>query len=192
MSSLDRRHEILEAAMTSFSLFGYKATTIEQVAKIAKVGKGTVYTFFENKQELLQEVVITMIREMKTETDSIINASVCFMDNVHESLMHLLKFRERHLLFAKLLEEEKQLRTPEVMRMLRRIEVEIVSYVASRIQVAIDKGEVRACNPELVAYLTLKSYLALVVDWQENHDEPLSEETIVSLLKETIFSGLEK
>ena len=192
MSSLDRRQEILEAAMTSFSLFGYKATTIEQVAKIAKVGKGTVYTFFTNKQELLQEVVITMIREMKMETDSTLNASLSFMDNVHTSLMHLLTFRERHLLFAKLLEEEKQLRTPEVMSILRRIETEIVSYVAGRIQVAIDKGEVRPCNPELVAYLMLKSYLALVVDWQENHDEPLSEETIVSVLKETIFRGLEK
>ena len=189
---MDRKQEILEAAMTSFSLFGYKATTIEQVAKIAKVGKGTVYTFFSNKQELLQEVVITMIHEMKIETDSTINSSLSFMDNVHTSLMHLLTFRERHLLFAKLLDEEKQLRTPEVMSILCRIETEIVSYVAKRMQAAMDKGAVRPCNPELVAYLMLKSYLALVVDWQDQHDEPLSEETIVSVLKETIFRGLEK
>ena len=54
---MDRKQEILEAATKSFSLFGYKATTMEQVAKIANVGKGTIYTFFENKEVLFQEIV---------------------------------------------------------------------------------------------------------------------------------------
>ncbi|MER2090772.1 MAG: helix-turn-helix domain-containing protein, partial [Sporosarcina sp.] len=45
---MDRRQVILEAAAKSFSLFGYKATTMDQVAKIANVGKGTIYTFFAN------------------------------------------------------------------------------------------------------------------------------------------------
>ena len=54
---MDRRQEILEAATKSFSLFGYKATTMEQIAKIANVGKGTIYTFFENKEVLFQEIV---------------------------------------------------------------------------------------------------------------------------------------
>ena len=36
---MDRRQEILLSATKSFTLFGYKATTIEQVAKIANVGK---------------------------------------------------------------------------------------------------------------------------------------------------------
>lgn len=49
---MDRRQEILEAATKSFSLFGYKATTMDQVAKLANVGKGTIYTFFANKEEL--------------------------------------------------------------------------------------------------------------------------------------------
>ncbi|CAM5658051.1 HTH-type transcriptional repressor AcnR OS=Lysinibacillus sphaericus OX=1421 GN=acnR PE=4 SV=1 [Lysinibacillus sphaericus] len=35
---MDRRQEIIEAAAKSFTLFGYKATTMEQVAKIANVG----------------------------------------------------------------------------------------------------------------------------------------------------------
>jgi len=187
---LDRRQEIMEAAMTSFSLFGYKATTMEQVAKIAKVGKGTVYNFFTNKEQLLSEVVMKMIDDMKVETNSTIDPSVGFMENVHKSLMHLLTFRERHLLFAKLIDEGKQFQTPEVMSMLQKIEGEITSYVAQRIQIAIDKGEVRPCQPDLVAYLMLKSYVALVVDWQQNHPEPLDEETIVSLLEETIFRGL--
>ena len=69
---MDRRQEILEAATKSFSLFGFKATTMDQVAKIANVGKGTIYTFFDNKEDLFHAIVFTMINQMKAEKDAVI------------------------------------------------------------------------------------------------------------------------
>lgn len=189
---MDRRQEILDAATKSFSLFGYKATTIEQVAKVANVGKGTIYTFFDNKEVLLQEVVVSLIREMKVAMDMTVDPSVSFIENAHMALMKMLQFREKHVLFAKLVEEEKALRTPAVKEMLQVIETEIISYIAGFIQIGIDKKHINECDPPLVAYLLLKSYLAFVVDWQQTHDEPLSEEKILSTFKQTIFSGLTK
>ena len=70
---MDKRQDILEAATKSFSLFGFKATTMDQVAKLANVGKGTIYTFFENKEELFHEIVFTMIKQMKAEKDAVIS-----------------------------------------------------------------------------------------------------------------------
>lgn len=189
---MDRRQEIVQAATKSFTEFGYKATTIEQVAKLANVGKGTIYTFFRNKDELFQEVVLNLIYEMKEKTDQTIDVNVSFLENAHTSLMKMLEFRERHLLFAKLIEEEKSLRTPAVHQMLLTIEKEIVSYVSMRIRNGIEKGEIRACNPEQVAFLMLKSYLAFIVDWQLSHDEPVTEQEILALFNVTIFSGLAK
>ena len=165
-----RRQEILEAAARSFTLFGYKATTMEQVAKIANVGKGTIYTFFANKEILFQEMAMSLVREMKAEADAVLDASASFMDNAHNALMKMLQFREKHLLFAKLIEEEK-LRTPAVKQVLLRIETEILSYVAELIQRRINKGEIRECDAELVSYLLLKAYLAFVVDWHELHGD---------------------
>lgn len=189
---MDRRQEVLLAATKSFTLFGYKATTIEQVAKIANVGKGTIYTFFSNKEELFQEVVFHLIHEMKQETNQQIIPSASFMQNAHTALMKMLEFRERHMLFAKLIEEETALRTPEVKQMLLKIEDEIVSYVSMRIQNGIAKGEVIDCNPEHVAFLLFKSYMAFIVDWQLTHNEPLKEQEILALFSETIFRGLAK
>ncbi|MGN7477906.1 TetR/AcrR family transcriptional regulator [Solibacillus silvestris] len=189
---MDRRHEILLAATKSFTLFGYKATTIEQVAKIANVGKGTIYTFFTNKEELFQEVVFHLINEMKHETDQLIDANASFMKNAHTALMKMLQFRERHLLFAKLIEEETALGTPEVQQMLLKIESEIISYVSRRIRNGIEKDEIIDCNAEHVAFLLFKSYLAFIVDWQLTHNEPLNEQEILTLFSETIFRGLAK
>ncbi len=190
MLLMDRRQEILEAATKSFTLFGYKATTMEQVAKIANVGKGTIYTFFANKEILFQEIAMSLVREMQAEADAVLDASASFMDNAHNALMKMLQFREKHLLFAKLLEEEKELRTPAVKQALARIETEILSYVTELIQRRIVKEEIRDCDAELVSFLLLKAYLAFVVDWHELHGEIIPEEKILNLFKETIFRGL--
>ena len=187
---MSKKLEILRAATISFTMFGYKATTIEQVAKIAKVGKGTVYNFFNNKEQLLQEAVLTMLEEMKIETENSFDASISFMENVHNSIMRLLKYRERHLLFIKLLEEEKRLQTPEVQQILININHEIISFISEKLSIATERGEIRPCNVELVGYIMLKTYLALIVDWQQTHEEPLSEQQIAEIIQQTIVRGL--
>ncbi|GEL05302.1 TetR/AcrR family transcriptional regulator [Rummeliibacillus sp. G93] len=187
---MDRKQEILEAASKSFSLFGYKATTMEQVAKLANVGKGTIYTFFANKEILLQEIVLKMILEMKAEVEVEIDPTLPFRDNAHRVLMKILQFREVHQLYAKLVEEEKELRTPAVKIMLERVESEIVSYIAEKFDIAIGKKELRECDSELVAYLLYKAYIAFVADWGQTHEKELTEDQIASLFQNTIFRGL--
>ena len=189
---MNRKVEIVEAAKKSFTLFGYKATTVEQVAKIANVGKGTIYNFFENKQQLLQFVVKNLINEMKNEADNSLNSNESFMKNAHNCLMRMLQFRDRHLLFAELIEEERQFATREVRQMLGEIEDEIVSYLAELIQLGIEKDEIILCEPKQVAYLLLKAYKAFIVDWQATYGEAMQEEDILNLFKITIFKGLAK
>lgn len=187
---MDRRQEILEAASKSFSLFGYKATTMDQVAKLANVGKGTIYTFFANKEELFHEIVFSMISEMKAEKDAIINEQNSFQENAHHVLMKMLEFRERHELLSKLIAEEKDMQTPIVQIVLVKVEQEIVSYIAEHIERAIAKKEIREVDVELVAYLIFKAYMAFAVDWQITHEKALPEEKIVAVFRDTIFRSL--
>ncbi|QND55059.1 TetR/AcrR family transcriptional regulator (plasmid) [Phyllobacterium sp. 628] len=49
--------EILHAAFDEFVDRGYTATRIEDVAKRAGVTKGTIYLYFQNKEELFHDVV---------------------------------------------------------------------------------------------------------------------------------------
>lgn len=187
---MDRKQEIIDAATRSFSLFGYKATTMEQIAKIANVGKGTIYTFFENKEVLFQEIVLRMIGEMKHEATSVIQEGASFQENAHAALMKMLEFRETHHLFAKIIDEEKEWKTPAVKQVLEQVEHAIVTFIKEKIDKYIDKGEIRQVNSELVAYLLLKAYLAFINDWNITHDQSLSEEEIANFIQDTIFRSL--
>ncbi|MBU8920071.1 TetR/AcrR family transcriptional regulator [Bacillus sp. FJAT-29953] len=187
----DRRRMIVEAATKSFSLFGYKATTMDQVAKLANVGKGTIYTFFKNKEELFEEIISSLVKEMIAEADSVINPELPFTENVHRALYRLLEFRSRHQLMIKLVQEEAEMGTLAVSEMLQHVEDEIIGYLKEKIETAIAKGAIPAVNSEITSFLLMKMYIALVSDWEKNHD-PLSSEQIAEIMKVFLLKGLPK
>lgn len=52
-----RPGELLQAALTLFVAKGYAATRLEDVARYAGVSKGTLFLYFESKEELFKAVV---------------------------------------------------------------------------------------------------------------------------------------
>jgi AcrR family transcriptional regulator len=51
------RIKIIIAAGQIFSRFGFKKTTMEEVAKMLKMGKSSVYYYFSSKEEIFEAVV---------------------------------------------------------------------------------------------------------------------------------------
>nr|WP_153253368.1 TetR/AcrR family transcriptional regulator [Priestia megaterium] len=186
--AIDRKQSVVDAASKSFALFGYKATTMEQVAKLANVGKGTIYTFFKNKEELFDEIVTRMIREMTDAAETVIDSNRPFFENAQAAIFRILEFRTEHQLMLKLVQEQ-QLGTTAVQEVLVRVEEEILTYIKNKIEIAISKKEIKPCNPELTAFLLFKMYIALVYDWEKRH-EPLSEEKIAELIELYFLRGL--
>lgn len=52
-----RRDAILDAALDEFSVRGFAAARLDDVAKRAGVAKGTIYLYFKDKESLFQELV---------------------------------------------------------------------------------------------------------------------------------------
>ena len=48
------KQAIVEAAISLFSAQGYENTSIEQIARAAGVGKGTFYSYFQTKRDLIK------------------------------------------------------------------------------------------------------------------------------------------
>lgn len=55
--SAKRRAAIVAAALQEFSARGYAATRLDDVARRAKVAKGTIYLYFADKETLFQELI---------------------------------------------------------------------------------------------------------------------------------------
>jgi AcrR family transcriptional regulator len=185
----DRKKWILEAASKSFALFGYKATTMDQVAKIAGVGKGTIYTFFSTKEELFDAIMMEVIREMKGIADGAIRPEVSFFENLQQVLNLILEFRGSHELLIKLSHEINEMGTPMAQEGMKKLETAVLSFLEKKVQEAIGRQELRPCDPQIAAFAMLKLYVSFVYDWDRNH-EPLTKEKISELFRMFLFEGL--
>lgn len=99
-----RRKEILHRARGLFTKLGYHETTIEKIAQDANLGKGTVYYYYANKEEILSDILIEQIRTQKRKilrdleyartfrqvTRTIANSALTFLT---EHLEHLHTFQ---------------------------------------------------------------------------------------------------
>jgi len=186
--SIDRRSLIVEAANKSFALFGYKGTTMDQVAKIANVGKGTIYTFFSNKEELFQEVLNRLLMEMKLATEQVMNQQLSFFDALSDALDILLEFRKQHELALKLTQEVREIGTPMANEAIQQIEKLIIDHIASKIEHAMARNEIKRCDPQLTAFIILRLYMALAVEW--NQKKVLEKSEVAKQLRFYLESGL--
>jgi len=60
----ERRRQILEAALTVFTQKGFNAAKVSDVAALAGVSQGTIYWYFDSKDDLLQAALLFFFEEL--------------------------------------------------------------------------------------------------------------------------------
>lgn len=92
----ERKQQILDAALEIFATNGYYKASISQIAKEACISKGLLYNYFQNKEQLLAEVMSDGIKYLlrgyvqksdepaKAQLKQMIEQSFDFMDEDHK------------------------------------------------------------------------------------------------------------
>jgi len=73
MSIDNTKESILSVADKLFSRFGFHKTSMDEIAKIARKAKGSLYYHFASKEELFKEVVSIEMINLKNQLSSIVN-----------------------------------------------------------------------------------------------------------------------
>src|SRR5258708_31655109 len=61
-----KRIAILDAAIRLFSQYGYRRTSIDDIAREAEIAKGTVYLSFKSKEEIFRALCETLIERSES------------------------------------------------------------------------------------------------------------------------------
>lgn len=67
------RESILNVATRLFGRFGFHKTSMDEIAKIARKAKGSLYYHFASKEDLFREVIVTEIGNLKNQLSIIVN-----------------------------------------------------------------------------------------------------------------------
>ena len=148
------RSRILAAATDRFAAFGYRRTGMAEIARQAGVAAGTLYRYFDSKEEIFRAVIRDLheawlaraqgaLRPPGTAIERLgrlARASVEF--NGENSLINSVFRRDDEIIFAPLLEELHE----ELLR-------DNVRLMAAVIRDGIREGSLRAVDPERAAFI---------------------------------------
>jgi len=71
MSIDDTKDTIVNVANRLFSRFGFHKTSMDEIAKISRKAKGSLYYHFASKEDLFREVIIKEINNLKDQLSAI-------------------------------------------------------------------------------------------------------------------------
>lgn len=73
----EKSEKIIEAAIYEFAMFGFNESSTNRIVKDAKIGKGSLFKYFSNKEDLyfyiLDTIVLQMIDDLKDELATLPN-----------------------------------------------------------------------------------------------------------------------
>jgi AcrR family transcriptional regulator len=124
----ERGERILDAAAELVLRWGYKRVTIEDVAKQAGIGKGTVYLHFRNRTELFVSVLVRESVAMTADMLESLQRDPMMMLPAEQAQMVYLGVMKRPLLRAMFVRDVEllgDLATDPAMAPLRRVKIDL-------------------------------------------------------------------
>ncbi|MCF6185735.1 MAG: TetR/AcrR family transcriptional regulator [Bacteroidales bacterium] len=88
------REKILQVADKLFGHYGFYKTSMDEIAKIARKAKGSLYYHFASKEELFKEVVAKEIQNLKHELNEIVNSNLNAKDKIKAYLIKRMQIVE--------------------------------------------------------------------------------------------------
>jgi AcrR family transcriptional regulator len=185
-----RKEEILTAAMKVFSKYGYQDTDVEKIAALARLGKGTIYRYFESKQNLFMSTLEWGLDSLKNEIFAAIGKADDYLERIEAALSTHLSFFERNRDFYRLLVEEKV--WAELKSRGWRCKEKHLSYIDHLEKIMSEgmrKGYLKKADPKSCAYALWGLVNSLLCKWLISEKKyPIKRE--LSVIRKTFFEGI--
>ena len=94
----DKHSLILDAALNLFRQYGYRRTSMEDIAQGANVAKGTLYIYFKSKDELFEALARRLAAQIDADTRAVMEKNLPFEEKVLALLDAKLGFVYRWVL----------------------------------------------------------------------------------------------
>jgi AcrR family transcriptional regulator len=141
-----RRKAILRAAQQLFYKKGFRSVTVECIAKQARLSKGTVYLYFESKEELYAQVLLNEVEKFQERVNDIVemgdSASEMLFKYAHIYADFFLNERELFRILMTFMLHTDDLRfSDEMRRRMIRATTRTVEIIDRIFRYGLDSGE---------------------------------------------------
>lgn len=155
------RLKVITAASRRFKRFGFKKTSVDDIALDAGVAKSTLYQHFRSKEELFMSVIVY---EAQTAREEVLKR----LGEINDPVMRLRRigelgwdyFNEKPFIVELLSDPSTMLASGLHSEIIARTEGELISILQQAIEDGQQLGKIKNGDAKTMAYLFLKVFQA--------------------------------
>ncbi len=188
--SAARREAILSAALDEFSLRGFEAARLDDVARRAGVAKGTIYLYFRDKESLFQELIRAMLTPLIGTIEALGAADVPMgglADTIGELFVREVYDTRRKDVIRLMISEGR--RFPKLAEFYyREVLSRIIAAVRTLLRRAAARGEVPEALAEFPQIIAAPGLVAIIWSGLFERFEPLDVRKMMKTYFELLFA----
>ena len=154
---------------------GIKKLTVSEVAKVAGVSKGSIYDYFENKEDIVFEIIRSNIEEYQVELNDKIHPKLSTRDKVFLLFDFFLNDNEKFLKNQNIYREYMSINLGEENPNMSCFNNECADFFKDTLRLFIEEG-IKKCELIEESLKLVNGFYAvekgfLVTSWTENNDK---------------------
>jgi AcrR family transcriptional regulator len=164
-----RRNQILDAAAEVFAEKGFARATTKEIADRADVSEGTIYNYFQSKEELLIDIVGRLAESQELAlaiNPDMIEQALAMSPRDFLSAMfqarHRFVLQDNHLAMLQAVTAEVLINQEFAARYYSQLLEPVLGLLEQHLQARVARGEVRPVNVPLVVRFLLAFNLGLL------------------------------
>ena len=164
MNRGNTKQEILEASLDLFSVQGFEATSISQIANAVGIRKASLYSHFENKQAILDALVKDVLDQYAEhsifarvdwdKSDETTDTQVLTPDAAAQMILGQIRYilHDPHISKARKMLVMEQFQNPELAKLQTKQNYsDVLQYFTGLVKYLIRNGVLAEDDPEIMA-----------------------------------------
>jgi len=190
----NKKAMIREAATRVISRKGYFQTRPKDVAEEADISVGTIYNYFESKQEILVDIFSKEFSDRKDFYQELSERDLPLIDQIKKILKRHFSRLSNHKELMRVIIQERFKPGSKLGRKLNESYSEVIYYIEQLIEEALEKEQIRPCNPKIIAaalFGSVESTIASGILMDEKDEEEVFK-LAPEELAEFFWNGLKR
>lgn len=169
----EKRKNILDAAIKSFSENGYDSTTIQMIANSVEISFGSVFTYFKTKELLYETAVIEPLNEFKEQLLTINYDSTDIYGEIFHIVKENIRLFSRNRIYLRLIQQAlgRVDKHPAIAEQLDAFYSEFIDKLTPLIEKGQERGKLLPGDPSIIAssYFSFINGIRLTIGVDEDH-----------------------
>jgi AcrR family transcriptional regulator len=187
----NRKGIIVDIAQGLFSRFGFLKTTIDEIAKAARMGKASLYHYFRNKEDIFREVINKESKILSSKIREAVNKEETPQEKIKAFIITRMKYLNELVNIYAALKDEYLTHYAFIEKARENNHREEIDIVTAILKEGITRNVFEVQDVELTSFAIISALKGLEYPWTLKIPLPELESNLNKLL-EILFNGIVK